>query len=188
MTIKSEKKEIRLAMLERLKSNHNKIEKETSIKQTFINQDVFKNAQSIGITMSMEHEFDTRWLIDYAKKYGKKVYVPFCDYKSKQMHFVRYTSDEDIVKDSFGIDIMNHQLEYDTYPDLLIVPGVVFNEKGYRIGYGGGYFDKYLSHFKGKTVSLIFELQFGEVLIENHDIPVQMIITEDRIINNEVQS
>lgn len=185
MTIKSDKKELRLAMLAQLKHNQNKTEKEDSIIHTFINEDVFRNANSIGITMSMNHELDTRWLIEYAAGLGKKVYVPYCDYKTKQMHFVRYTSEEDIVKDSYGIDIMNHQHEVGTQPELLVVPGVIFNEGGYRIGYGGGYFDKFLSHYTGQTVSLIFEVQLGEVLIEPHDIPVSMLITEKRKIINE---
>lgn len=185
MTIKSDKKELRLAILSQLKHNQNKTEKEDLIIHTFINEDVFRNANSIGITMSMNHELDTRRLIAYAAGLGKKVYVPYCDYKTKQMHFVRYTSQKDIVKDSFGIDIMNHREESGAQPELIVVPGVVFNEDGYRIGYGGGYFDKFLSQYTGQTVSLIFELQFGEVLIEPHDIPVSMLITEKRIIINE---
>lgn len=186
MSIKSEKKDMRMAMLDQLKQNPNKNEKEDAIIHTFINEDVFKNANSIGITMSMDHELDTRWLIDYAVGHGKKVYVPYCDYNTKQMHFVRYTSDEDITQDAFGIDIMNHKQEAGTHPELLVVPGVIFNEVGYRIGYGGGYFDKFLSQYKGHTVSLIFEFQLAEVLIEDHDIPVQMLITEERTIHDEV--
>lgn len=185
MTIKSEKKQLRLAMIDKLKSNPEKIKSEEIILQRFIREDLFKDAKSIGITMSMGHELDTRWLIDYAIKQGKKVYIPYCDYKTKQMHFVRFTSNDDIVKDSFGIDIMNHQQESGTQPEVVVVPGVIFDEDGYRIGYGGGYFDKFLSQYSGQTVSLVFEFQLGEVLIESHDIPVSMIITEHRIICNE---
>ena len=63
--------------------------------------------------------------------------------------------------------------------DLLIVPGVVFSNDGYRIGFGGGYYDRYMTDYKGATISLAFHSQVNhEVPIEAHDIPVQKIITE----------
>jgi 5-formyltetrahydrofolate cyclo-ligase len=63
--------------------------------------------------------------------------------------------------------------------DLLVVPGLVFDRSGYRIGYGGGYYDRYLAHFKGAAVSLAFNDQIGENLPhEEFDIPVEQVITE----------
>lgn len=185
MTIKEDKKALRIQMLNRLKDNNNKYEKENCILAKLIETNEFKNASSIGVTLSMQHEFETRWLIRYAQLKGKEVYVPFCDYKNKKMTFVKYTSPTDVVQDNFGIDIMNHKLENGTHPDLIIVPGVIFNHDGYRIGYGGGYYDKFLSKYHGTTISLLFEMQLGNVITEDHDIPVQMIITENQIIKME---
>lgn len=67
--------------------------------------------------------------------------------------------------------------------DLLIVPGLVFTKKGYRVGFGGGYYDRYLTDFTQPTVSLVHTKQFVEDFpIEPFDIPVQYLVTEKGII------
>ncbi|MCE4956117.1 5-formyltetrahydrofolate cyclo-ligase [Macrococcoides caseolyticum] len=184
--MKNDKKLRRQYMLNVLKNNELKFEKENSIYQHLIHHPKFDNAQSIGITLSMDHEVDTDFIIRYALTQGKKVYVPKCNYKTKQMTFVRYTKPDDLIIDDYGIESMNHEIEIGTQPDLLIVPGVIFNKEGYRIGYGGGYFDKYLSQFNGETLSILFDFQIDDVPVEPHDIPVQTLITNKKRIEVEV--
>ena len=63
----------------------------------------------------------------------------------------------------------------------LIVPGVVFDQNGYRIGFGGGYYDRFLSKYDGPTISLAFDEQILlEVPNESFDIPVQSILSDKR--------
>ena len=63
--------------------------------------------------------------------------------------------------------------------DLLIVPGIAFDSEGFRMGFGGGYYDRFLQSFKGNTVSLAFREQIVSNLPkEDHDIPVEKIITD----------
>ena len=65
--------------------------------------------------------------------------------------------------------------------DLQIVPGVVFSNDGYRIGFGGGYYDRYIKNYSGVAISIAFESQIGHAVpIENHDISVDKIFTEKR--------
>ena len=68
--------------------------------------------------------------------------------------------------------------------DLIVVPGVVFDRQGYRIGFGGGYYDRYLSDFEGKRIALAFDEQVIEAVPrESHDLPVHILITEtERIV------
>ena len=61
--------------------------------------------------------------------------------------------------------------------DLIHVPGVVFNAEGYRIGYGAGYYDRYLSDFEGETVSTVYPCQEMDFIPYSHDIAVREIIT-----------
>ena len=66
--------------------------------------------------------------------------------------------------------------------DLLIVPGIAFDSEGFRMGFGGGYYDRFLQSFKGNTVSLAFQEQIVSNLPkEDHDIPVEKIITDEGI-------
>ena len=60
--------------------------------------------------------------------------------------------------------------------DLIHVPGVVFQSKGYRIGYGGGYYDRYLEDFTGKTVSTIYSIQQGDFQPDTFDQAVQEVL------------
>lgn len=67
--------------------------------------------------------------------------------------------------------------------DLLLVPGLAFMNNGYRLGFGGGYYDRFLKLYKKQTASLAFSSQIvSQLPVESHDIPVQKIITEERII------
>ena len=68
--------------------------------------------------------------------------------------------------------------------DLVIVPGIAFNLNGYRLGWGFGFYDNFLSRLseKTETIGLAYELQIVNFPVESHDIPVDKIITEKRII------
>ena len=67
--------------------------------------------------------------------------------------------------------------------DVIVVPGVVFDRNGYRIGFGGGYYDRYLQDFEGLRVSLAFQEQlYTEVPRESHDLPVHILITDNECI------
>jgi len=64
------------------------------------------------------------------------------------------------------------------------VPGAAFDEQGNRIGYGAGFYDKLLPYYKGRTVALAFELQIvSDAPADQHDIPMQRIVTEKRVID-----
>ena len=67
--------------------------------------------------------------------------------------------------------------------DLCVVPGRVFNRSGYRIGWGGGYYDRFLASYAGQTLSLAYSVQvLDDIPIEAHDIPVGVIVSERELI------
>ena len=75
--------------------------------------------------------------------------------------------------------------------DLVIVPGVAFDEAGNRIGYGGGYYDRFLAGLKKSTpsIALAYEMQIcQEIIPEEFDVPVHYIVTENRIIHSNDKS
>ncbi|EPE60492.1 5-formyltetrahydrofolate cyclo-ligase family protein [Exiguobacterium sp. S17] len=73
--------------------------------------------------------------------------------------------------------------ETDLDIDTCIVPGRVFDRSGYRIGWGGGYYDRFLATYRGATIALAYDVQvLDEIPIEPHDIPVELIVTEREMI------
>ncbi|AUD13773.1 MULTISPECIES: 5-formyltetrahydrofolate cyclo-ligase [unclassified Planococcus (in: firmicutes)] len=149
----------------------------------------FQKAETIGVTISRWPEVDTIPLIETCWRLGKRVAAPKCFAKDRTMDFRlfnRLGQLEVVYMDlQEPIEALTEAIGPESL-DLLIVPGVVFTQSGYRIGFGGGYYDRYLSGFNGNTRSLAFDFQLtGELPIESHDIPVDGIITEKRTIDSK---
>jgi len=149
----------------------------------------FQKAQTIGVTISRWPEVNTIPLIEACWRLGKRVAAPKCFAKDRTMDFRlfnRLGQLEVVYMDlQEPIEAQTEAIGPESL-DLLIVPGVVFTQSGYRIGFGGGYYDRYLSGFSGHTRSLAFDFQLADELpVESHDIPVDGIITEKRIIDSK---
>lgn len=161
---------------------HRKYRDEVLLLRQLFKCEDWKNASSVGITLSMAHEINTFDIIKYALIEGKSVYVPHCDYSSKRMDFVKFQSPDELIEDAKGILAVQEPHEINNHLDLLIVPGVAFDERGYRIGYGGGFYDRFLACFTGKAVSLALEGQITALEPEPFDEPVHLVITEERLL------
>ena len=67
--------------------------------------------------------------------------------------------------------------------ELTLVPGLAYDRRGYRLGYGGGYYDRFLSCFRGLSAGIVFhDLLMDSIPHGGHDVPVQWIVTEDALI------
>ena len=153
-----------------------KAEADSQLTQRFIQLPAFQEAQTLATYLSMGHEFSTASLIQDALQSGKRVCVPRT-YPQGRMEFVEY--DPNILeKTRFGLLEPNEtgKVVDQSEIDLIHVPGVVFQSKGYRIGYGGGYYDRYLADFTGKTVSTIYSIQQGEFQPNAFDVAVQEVL------------
>ncbi|HHX7181082.1 5-formyltetrahydrofolate cyclo-ligase [Bacillus cereus group sp. BY128LC] len=145
-------------------------------------QKEWTEAKTIGITLSMENEVNTYSIIEKAWEEGKKVVVPKCNKETRTMSF-RQISNFDQLETVYmnlrePIPALTEEVNADEI-DLQIVPGVAYTERGERIGYGGGYYDRYLMHYKGKTLSLAYSFQMVDhIPIEPFDKNVEKIITE----------
>ncbi|MGG0281747.1 5-formyltetrahydrofolate cyclo-ligase [Bacillus pacificus] len=145
-------------------------------------QKEWAEAKTIGITLSMENEVNTYSIIEKAWEEGKKVVVPKCNKETRTMSF-RQISNFDQLETVYmnlrePIPALTEEVNTDEI-DLQIVPGVAYTERGERIGYGGGYYDRYLMHYKGKTLSLAYSFQMVDhIPIEPFDQNIEKIITE----------
>ena len=142
----------------------------------FLHHPFYQEAKVIATYLSFPHEFQTQQLIEQASKDGKQILVPKT-YPKGRMEFVVYNPQQ-LVKTSFGLlepegDLMTFEL---SQIDLIHVPGLVFTTEGYRIGYGGGYYDRYLEGFTGHSVSTLYPCQVQDFNSEIHDIPVEEVL------------
>ena len=118
---------------------------------------------------------------------GKKVYLPKVMTK-ETMEFFRYESEADVAPGSYGImepvtEEMYDPAESDGENILMIMPGVAFDEKGNRIGYGGGYYDRFLSKYKGTAAAVTFSaFLFDCVPHGKYDLQADFTVTEGGIL------
>ena len=175
------KSELRKQVLHEMKDlpREQKQAMDQALTDQFLEHPFYQEAKIIATYLSFPHEFQTQELIEQALKDGKKVLIPKT-YPKGRMNFVVYDPQQ-LVKTSFGLLEPQGDLEVvdASQIDLIHVPGLVFTTKGYRIGYGGGYYDRYLKHFSGHTLSTIYPCQIQDFIPENHDIPVQEVLIDE---------
>ncbi|WP_456278285.1 5-formyltetrahydrofolate cyclo-ligase [Bacillus sp. AK128] len=182
------KKELRLEIKSKLQSlsTYEFEQANKRIVEQFFNTESWKKSDSLGLTISRGREIETKTIIERAWAMGKKVAVPKCFPEEKRMSFYFITSNQQLEEVFFGLkepipSMTEPASEIDL--DLLIVPGICYTKKGYRIGYGGGYYDRYLENYHNSTLSLLMECQLvPKIPIEPHDFSIQQMITEERII------
>lgn len=175
-----DKKSLRKIHIQLMKSfmlnEYEKQQADQFLANQFFNTNEYRTASRIGIVLSMPHEVNTYPMIQQMIDDGKQVFVPETNYQLREMSFKNIDDLKHIGKDDKGINHVNTKTEISSDLDLLVVPGVVFNNNGFRIGYGGGYFDKFLSTYNQPTLSLIYDFQLNDFQVETHDQPVEKLI------------
>ncbi|GCD11146.1 5-formyltetrahydrofolate cyclo-ligase [Clostridium tagluense] len=159
------------------------------IMDTIIKLPEFLNCKNIMLYLSFNNEVDTYALAKWCLDNGKKVIVPYCIKETREIiPFEINNLTNDLTKSSFGImepkhDILKKANTCDI--DLIIVPGVVFDKHGNRIGFGAGYYDRFLpKRVKNTpTIGIAFDYQvISKIPTGTYDVPLDFIITEKRII------
>jgi len=155
------------------------------IEVKFMQQLVASKASTIGLTISSFPEVDTWSIIKELWSKGKKVVVPKCSPLDRSMIFYQIQSFDQLERVYMHLlepnPLVSKAVASDNI-DLLVVPGIVYSQEGYRIGYGGGYYDRFLTNFKGDTLSLAFNMQVvKDVEYDVFDLPVDKIITPTNI-------
>ena len=167
-----------------------KKKKSKEIFDTIINNNLLDDKNVIAIYYSREDEVYTLDFIDYLLSIGKTVLLP--KVKESNMVFYRITSlkSDAFIRSKIGIiepEENNENIFNKSNIDLIIVPGICFDRMGYRIGFGGGFYDKYLSGEKIDTIGVCFQecLLDKFIPIDEYDLNVDYIVTEEEIIKTK---
>jgi len=148
--------------------------------------DEYADADCVALYAPAHNETDTELLLTAASQAGKRVLYPAV--RRNQMLFCPVERIGDLQKGAFGIlepspTGAEHQADE---ADLIVVPGVAFDLAGHRIGYGKGFYDRFLQHSDRSAllVGLCHDFQLTEELIlaDAHDILMEIIVSEKRII------
>ena len=180
------KAELRKRALSRRRNIEEKSEKDALIFERFTSSDLYKNAGTLFIYCSTKAEIDTDRITGKAFSDGKRVCVPVCG-EGRKMSFFEIKPDEPLNPGPIGIRIPDITGKTPAAADektLVVTPGLVFDLSGNRIGYGGGFYDVFLSGGKYRTVGLCYdELLCERIETEPNDLPVQYLITDKRLLS-----
>ena len=145
-----------------------------------------KKANTVMCYIAAFNEPRTADIIRQLYAAGKRIVVPVSDASTCTIHPSYLSSPDRLKKGEYGIP---EPLEYIPAEiediDISIIPGIAFDKSGMRIGFGMGYYDRFLSDFKGTKIGLCYELQlYDSIPHDSHDVPMDIIITEGSIYND----
>lgn len=149
------------------------------VQKMLLNSKEFESAKTIGAYYAFGSEVKTDMIIEQARSLGKRVALPSVE--GEGLTFYELSSGKYLVKGRFGI---MEPLPYRPVDriDLIVVPGVAFDRQGYRLGYGKGYYDRYLAEKRTFSMGLAYSFQLLERLPKGeHDMRLGAVATEDGI-------
>ena len=183
-----EKGEIRRAFLEKRNALApiDILEKSNAVINRLLSLKEFKEARKILTYISFGSEVNTHGLIRLL--FGKKeVFVPVVEREKREIYISELKDWKELSSGAYGIleprkDCIRKRDIKEV--EIVLVPGIAFDEEGYRIGYGGGYYDKFLKKTNGKKIGIAYDFQILKRLPhEDHDVKMDRIITEKRVLS-----
>ncbi len=152
----------------------------------FLSIEKIQTSSRFMLYVDFRNEVATREIISDLLDLGKEVYLPVTLKYEKKLIPKRIFSLDDLVFGAYGI--LEPRIDAPTIDnsllDVVIVPGSVFDKNGYRTGYGGGYYDRFLESTDALKVGVCFDFQLvDDVFPEEHDKKMDFIITEKNFLN-----
>jgi 5-formyltetrahydrofolate cyclo-ligase len=149
----------------------------------------YAGARSVMLYLDIHSEVRTRWFVPTAWGEGKRVVVPYC--QNAELELFRLDSFDELAAGTMGV--LEPQPAWQSNPDrkvdpseldLIVAPGLAFDRCGGRLGYGKGYYDRFLHHTRAGVpkVAVCFECQlFPEIPLLPHDVRMDMVVTEKAV-------
>lgn len=141
----------------------------------------------LSYVSAKDNEVDTHSIIGGLLAGGKTVFVPVSDMGKRLMQWSRLLGLNELERTHFGLlepAAQFRRIEPIAPRTVCLVPGLAFTRAGWRLGYGGGYFDRFLDTFSGVPIGLAYDVQImGHIPAESHDQPVDYVVTESGVIN-----
>ena len=169
-------------------SPNEKSESDIKIAETLFGLNEYKSRNLILAFVSKDFEVDTERIISRAFKDGKTVAVPRCDAEKGVMKFYEIRSYDDLeqgYRDIFEPKISCREIK-DFGGSLCVVPGIAYDRECFRVGFGGGYYDRFLNEYSGVSVGVCYSFCVEEKLpTDEYDRPVDILITDTKIFRKD---
>ncbi len=147
-----------------------------AVLENFLN--AYGENESFFIYNSFGTEADTKAIISALLAADKKVYLPRVD--GNELQAVPYSLNQKTLKGAFGIDEPTGQA-YSGDIEITVIPLLAINTRGFRVGYGKGFYDKYLNNAHTKKVGLGYSFQIEEFSEDGWDVPMDAFVCEKGI-------
>lgn len=180
----------RLRQERRAFPNELRLELSKKIAERLLRSDEYAECDAVLVFISNRIEVDTAPIILAALEDGKTVGAPRCESGENLMDFYRISGIGDLESGAF--DILEPKQGCSPIESfskaMCIVPGLAYDTNGHRIGFGRGYYDRFLSRFDGISCGICFdEFIVDDIPVEPTDIPVNMLVTQSKIIRSYVK-
>ncbi|MBE6718459.1 MAG: 5-formyltetrahydrofolate cyclo-ligase [Ruminococcaceae bacterium] len=188
INIKEEKNKIRTEYKEKRKNvpSEQRVINDEKICKKLLSLSSYRFADTILLYSPLKNEIDTSAIVKDALSKGKRVAYPRC-IEGNEMVYHIITSEEQLISGKYGIKEPIETLPvYENGQDnaICILPAIVYDKKGYRLGYGKGYYDRFLSKFKGIKIGLVYSgFVLDEIPKGKFDLKSDLIITEKGVIS-----
>ena len=164
-----------------------KQQRDQAILQQLLSTAEYKSSRIILLYISSEIEVDTMRLMAHAEKDDKTIAVPYCIHNTRELKFYKYDSDTKLQKNKIGIMEPvpdEDKLITNFHGSLCVVPALSCDHDGFRLGYGGGYYDRFLSKYDGSSVAIVYsDCMIEQLNRESFDMPVDTVITDKQTWN-----
>lgn len=137
-------------------SHHERAMAQQLVYQKIANHSAIHQASNIAIFLSFDGEIETKPIIEYLWQQNKSVYLPIIHpFVSTHLLFIQYTPNSQLIKNKYGIfEPVLNVLDVIPYQklDIVFTPLVAFDNRGYRLGMGGGFYDRLLANYKADKI------------------------------------
>ena len=182
----ADKKELRSYIKTKRKSVENKAEKDSLVAQNLLSLDEIKKADTVFFFFSLDDEICTDEIVRILLDSGKSVGAPYCVDNNGNMDFYYITDFDDLRIQSFGVrePVIEKCKKVTSFDNtIIILPGLCFDSNGNRLGYGKGYYDRFLQIHSLISVGLCYNsLIVKKVPTDMYDKKADIIVTENDII------
>jgi len=165
--------------------------RDDKIRERLEKMPLYRDSSFLLCYVSLKDEVDTKGLIRNALTAGKKVCVPLSDRETCTLGFYEISSLGELAPGAYGVlePAPKTAVKVMKFPasSVCVVPGMVFDRDGYRLGYGKGYYDRFLSEFRGIKIGLCYsDMILGHLPLDVYDCPVDWLVTEKEFIQTNI--